>query len=141
MHHSSNQTDVRTSPHIQNEGASSASALEDHLPDLPVLTPDTTGSEGTSGNSPASLLSNFIGPSTVEAEQNLTAFHTYKAKDFPFVYIPSTITAQQLRQDRPFLMALHNDDSIEINVTATTTWQPYTTHNSAGNVAQVWTEY
>lgn len=102
-HLSSIQTNDKTSPHIQSEVASLASAWDDHLPDLPVLTPGTTDSEGTSGNSPASLLSNSVGPSPVEAEQYLTTFHTYKAKYFPFVYIPSTTTAQQLRQERPFL--------------------------------------
>ena len=102
-HHYSNQTNNKASLHIQSEGVSVASGLDDHLPDLPVLTPGTTDSEGTSGKSPVSLLSDSIGPSPVEAEQYLTTFHTYKAKYFPFVYIPSTTTAQQLRQERPFL--------------------------------------
>ncbi len=104
-HHRSNQTNNKASLHIQGERESVASGLDDHTPDLPVLTPGTTDSEGISGNSPASFLSNFIGPlpSPVEAEQYLTTFQTYKAKYFPFVYIPSTTTAQQLRQQRPFL--------------------------------------
>ena len=80
-----------------------ASGLDDHPPDLPVLTAGTIDSGGTSGKSPVSLLSDSIGPSPVEAELYLTTFHTYKAKYFPFVYIPSTTTAQQLRQERPFL--------------------------------------
>lgn len=102
-HHYSNQTNNNASLHIQGEGESVASGLDDHPPDLPVLTPGTTDSEGTSSKSPVSLHSDSIGPSPVEAEQYLTTFHTYKAKYFPFVYISSTTTAQQLRQERPFL--------------------------------------
>ena len=102
-HHSSNQTNNNASLHIQGGGESVASALDDHPSDLPLLTPETTDSESTSSKSPVSLHSNLIGPSPVEAEQYLTTFHTYKAKYFPFVYISSTTTAQQLRQERPFL--------------------------------------
>ena len=103
-HHSSSQTnDESTLPIPSSEGASVASSADDHHPGLPVFTPETTGSEGTSGNSPASFLSDSIGPSSVEAEQYLTTFYTHKAKYFPFVYISSTVTAQQLRQERPFL--------------------------------------
>lgn len=103
-HHSSGQTsDEITLPIPSSEGASVTSAADDHLPGLPVLTPETSGSEGTLGDSPASLLSDAIGPSAVEAEQYLTTFNTHKAKYFPFVYISSTVTAQQLRQERPFL--------------------------------------
>ena len=102
-HYRSNQINNNASLHIQSEGKSVASGLDDHPPDLPVLTPGATDSEGTSSKSPVSLLSNPVGPSPVEAEQYLTTFHNYKAKYFPFVYIPSTTTAQQLRQERPFL--------------------------------------
>lgn len=79
------------------------SILNDHLPDLPVLTPGTINSEGTSSNSPVSVLHDSVEPSPAEAEQYLTIFHTYKAKYFPFIYIPSITTSQQLRQERPFL--------------------------------------
>ena len=97
------QLNRKASLHIQSEGESVASGLDDHPPDLPVLTPATTDSEGTSGKVPVSLLSDSVGPSPIEAEQYLTTFHNYKAKYFPFVYIPSTTTAQQLRRERPFL--------------------------------------
>ncbi|KAI0104437.1 hypothetical protein F4814DRAFT_452551 [Daldinia grandis] len=42
-------------------------------------------------------------PSLAEAEEYLSNFKTYKLKYLPFVYIPSTTTAHQLQQDKPFL--------------------------------------
>lgn len=42
-------------------------------------------------------------PSPIEAEECLTVFNTTQLHYFPFVYIPPTTTAQQLRQERPFL--------------------------------------
>ncbi|MCJ1399412.1 hypothetical protein MMC11_002614 [Xylographa trunciseda] len=42
-------------------------------------------------------------PSLVEAEEYLLNFQTYKSKYFPFIYIPASTSAQQLRQERPFL--------------------------------------
>lgn len=99
-HHSSVRTNNKTTPHSQTEGGSVTSVSNDYPPDLPVLTPGTTGSEGSS---PASVYYDAVEPSPVEAEEYLTSFHTYKSKYFPFVYISSTTTAQQLRQERPFL--------------------------------------
>ncbi|KAJ5591583.1 uncharacterized protein N7459_001952 [Penicillium hispanicum] len=42
-------------------------------------------------------------PLSFEAEECLTQFRTTKARYFPFVYIPPTTTAQDLRQEKPFL--------------------------------------
>jgi hypothetical protein len=42
-------------------------------------------------------------PSPIEAEECLTHFRTYKSRYFPFVHIPSTTSAKQLQQERPFL--------------------------------------
>lgn len=53
-------------------------------------------------DSSASFLYDAVEPSPVEAEEHLTIFHTHKSKYFPFVYVPSTTTAQQLRQEQPF---------------------------------------
>ena len=78
------------------------SVLDGHRLNLPILIAGTTDFEGTSSNS-ASVLRDAIEPSPLEAEEYLTLFHTYKSTYFPFVHIPPTITAQQLRQERPFL--------------------------------------
>ncbi len=102
-HLSNVRTNDETSPRSQTEGGSVKSVLNDYPPNLPVLTPGTTDSEGTSCNSPASVLHDAVEPSPVEAEEYLSTFRTHKSKYFPFVYIPSTTTAQQLRQERPFL--------------------------------------
>ena len=42
-------------------------------------------------------------PLLMEAEACLTNFQIYKSKLFAFVCNPSTVNAQQLRQERPFL--------------------------------------
>ena len=38
-----------------------------------------------------------------EAEEYLVTFQTYRSKYLPFISIPSTTTAKQLQQERPFL--------------------------------------
>lgn len=69
-----------------------------------VLTPPTDGSTGSPNNhQPYGLLDTDSEPSPVEAESYLINFQTCKSKYFPFIYIPSTTTAQDLRQERPFL--------------------------------------
>lgn len=102
-HHSSVRTNDKTSPYSQTEEGSVMSVLNDSLPDLPALIPGTTSSEDTSCNSPASGLYDVVEPSPIEAEEYLSIFHIHKSKYFPFVHIPSTTTAQQLRQERPVL--------------------------------------
>jgi hypothetical protein len=69
-----------------------------------VLTPDTDDGIAASYNLPPSGFRRTDGqPSPAEAEEYLINFQTNNSKYFPFVYIPSTTTAQQLRQERPFL--------------------------------------
>ena len=102
-HLSTIQTNNATSPHIQTEKESVTGVLDYNPHNLQTLTPSISGSEDTSRNSLAPVLPCLIEPSLIEAEDYLTFFKSYKSKYFPFVYIPSTTTAQQLRQERPFL--------------------------------------
>lgn len=65
-------------------------------------TPGTSAFDSSTG-SPAD---NFVcpyEPTLPEAEENLKIFLTKQLKYFPFVYISPTTTAEQLRQERPFL--------------------------------------
>ena len=75
----------------------------DYPPYPTLLTPTTTGSESTFHHSPASGVPGGFEPSLHEAEEFLRIFRTQKSKYFPFIYIPSTTSAQQLFQERPFL--------------------------------------
>ena len=94
---------------IQAEDATSsqdrgrqARNLDDHFSSLSTSTSARTTAEDTlTHSSPDSF--DAAEPSPLEAEEYLTLFHTYKSMYFPFVFIPSTTTAQQLRQERPFL--------------------------------------
>ena len=99
-HHSNVRTTDNTSPYSQTERSSVKSVLD---PNLPILTPGKPDSEGTLSNSSVAVPYDAVEPSPVDAEEHLTIFHTHKSKYFPFVYIPSTTTAQQLREERPFL--------------------------------------
>ena len=102
-HHSSVRTNEKPSPHSQTDTGSTTSVLNDQLPNPPVLTPGSVESQGTLSNSSPSLLRDTIEPSPLEAEQCLTIFRIHKSEYFPFVHIPPTTTANQLRQERPFL--------------------------------------
>ena len=102
-HLSSTGPDDKTSPNSQSEGRSVPSVLDGSLSESPVLVPRMTDSESTLSNSPGSVLHDSVEPSSIEAEQYLTIFRAHKAKYFPFVYVPPTTTAKQLRQTRPFL--------------------------------------
>ena len=102
-HHSNVRTNDKTSLYRQTERSSVKSVLDDYLPNLPILTPGKPVSEGTMSNSSAAVPYDAVEPSPVDAEEYLTIFHTHKSKYFPFVYVPSTTTAQQLREERPFL--------------------------------------
>ena len=86
-----------------NHPTSVTSALDEGLPNLRVLTPETTTSEGSISSPPTTALHDTLQPSPTEAEQYLSTFKTYKARYFPFIHVPSTTTPQQLRQERPFL--------------------------------------
>ncbi len=101
--HSNVRTNNETSPYSRTERGSVTSVLDDYPSNLPVLTPEKSDSEGTLSSSSAAVPHDAVEPSPFEAEEYLTAFRTHKSKYFPFLYIPSTITAQQLHQQRPFL--------------------------------------
>lgn len=71
---------------------------------LQALTPATDDYLDNSYSLPSSIFHEISGePSPVEAEEYLTHFQTHKSKFLPFVNIPSTINAKQLRQEQPFL--------------------------------------
>ena len=95
---------ANTSTQSQSERALIPSSSNDCIHNVPVLTPATEYSTGSSCSLPPSDFRDPGGePSPVEAEEYLINFRTYKLKYFPFIYIPSTTRAQQLRQERPFL--------------------------------------
>ena len=75
----------------------------DYPPDPTLLTPATTDSDSTFRHFPTSGVPGGFEPSLYEAEEFLKIFRTQKSKYFPFVHIPSTTSAQQLHQERPFL--------------------------------------
>ena len=90
-------------PGSLNGSRSVTTFLNDCPPDPPALTRGLVAVEHTLSNVQAPFGHEASEPSPVEAEQYLSFFCTYKAKYFPFVYIPPTTTAQQLRQKKPFL--------------------------------------
>ena len=102
-HHSSVRTNDKSSPPNQTDIESTTSVVDDQLPNSPVLTPGSIESQGTLSNSSPSLLRDTVETSSLEAEQCLTIFRIHKSEYFPFVHIPPTTTANQLRQERPFL--------------------------------------
>ena len=69
---------------------------------VPVMTPSTDDSIRSSNNL---QVYDFFdsGSSIAKAEAYLIDFQTYKAKYIPYVHIPLTTTAQELRRERPFL--------------------------------------
>ena len=102
-HHSSVRTNDKSSPHSQIDIGSTTSVLDDQLPNPPVLTPGSNESQGNLSDSSPNLLRDTVEPSPLEADQCLTIFRIHKSEYFPFVHIPPTTTANQLRQERPFL--------------------------------------
>ncbi|KAI0843906.1 hypothetical protein F5Y00DRAFT_249993 [Daldinia vernicosa] len=84
------QADLNGHPHHQSNEGSPSTDPNDHIHNIMSQTtdPDYTVS---------------YEPSLAEAEEYLSNFKTYKLKYFPFVYIPSTTTAHQLQQEKPFL--------------------------------------
>ncbi|KAK9310998.1 Zn(II)2Cys6 transcription factor [Lipomyces starkeyi] len=100
-------TELETSP---NGDSSYGKIREDpigntnsHASYSAMFTPATSRPETILVGSPASSTSSDFDPSLIEAEEFLFHFRTQKSKYAPFVHIPSTMTAQQLRQERPFL--------------------------------------
>lgn len=96
------QVNSTTPSHGQIEGSRNGVSC-DFLPDPTPLISSTTGSESPSCHSLTSAVPCAFEPSPYEAEEYLGIFRTQKSKYFPFIYIPSTISAQQLLQERPFL--------------------------------------
>lgn len=88
-YHSTVPISNETSPSGQTETESLVRAVGDRVREHSELT--------------TAIGEDAVEPSLAEAEMCLTAFRVYKAKYFPFVHIPSSITAQQLRSERPFL--------------------------------------
>ncbi|KAI9681082.1 MAG: hypothetical protein M1822_007156 [Bathelium mastoideum] len=93
-----------TPPRSGSEKGSVSSSSNGNIHHVPVLT-SATDDCLTSSYSAVSSDVHDLGPesSLLEAEEYLTHFQTYKLKYFPIIYLPSTTTAQQLRQERPFL--------------------------------------
>ena len=102
-HYNSVRTNDKSSPYSQTNTSPTTSVLDDQLPDPPLLATGRIESQGTLSNSSPSLLRDTVEPSALEAEQCLTIFRDHKTEYFPFVHIPPTTTADQLRQERPFL--------------------------------------
>lgn len=84
--------------HDNNIQANSTTSPNSTLP-----TPATPGSESPSYHSPKSPVPCASEPSPYEAEEYLRIFRTQRSKYFPFIYIPSTTSAQHLLRERPFL--------------------------------------
>lgn len=79
-----------------------SSSLNGYKQSVPMLTPPTD--ESIASSHPSPVFQDISGePSPAEAEECLISFKKYNSKYFPFVYIPSAITARELQQERPFL--------------------------------------
>lgn len=92
------------------------------------LHPPTVGPDGSyvvSGTRskiyhyPENALSNGLEPSPEEAEEYLNIFRPHMAAYFPFILVPETRTALELRRDRPFLwlciMSIASKSSVQQN--------------------------
>ncbi|KAK9235751.1 Zn(II)2Cys6 transcription factor [Lipomyces kononenkoae] len=79
-----------------------SSDLNSYMPTATQLTPETNSLDSPSDHSSASSVREFA-LTLAQAEEYLTAFKNQKSKYFPFIYIPATTTAEQLRLQRPFL--------------------------------------
>ncbi|GAD91479.1 glucose-methanol-choline (gmc) oxidoreductase [Paecilomyces variotii No. 5] len=76
--------------------------LRNNLSNRTVLPPATVGLERLSSQSPSAAALCELGPSMEEDEDNLERFRSKYLKYYPFTWIPSSTTAQQLRHDRPY---------------------------------------
>lgn len=91
--------------------------LDNHMPSATTqLTPETNSLEYPGDHSSRSSIGDFSLTLT-QAEKNPTAFKNQKSKYFPFIYIPATTTAEQLRLQRPFLytciMAISSQPTVQ----------------------------
>ena len=97
------RVDDETPPSGHYEGGSVTRVTSDCLPNVPVVPLGKTVAEMASNTDSESIIYDAAEPPPVVAEEYLATFHAYKTKYFPFVYIPPTTTARQLRQERSFL--------------------------------------
>ena len=102
-YHSSVRTNDKSSPYSQSNISSTTNVLDDQLPNPPILATGSNESQGTASMSSPSLRRDTDEPSPLEAEQCLTIFRSHKIEYFPFLHIPPTTNANQLRRERPFL--------------------------------------
>ena len=72
------------------------------LPDS-VFTPAASSSSGSASANPLSLIHPTLEPSAEDAELYLDRFRTGFVKHLPFIVISPSMTAYQLRQERPYL--------------------------------------
>lgn len=63
----------------------------------------SSGTRSTIYHSPKNSLISGVEPSSDEAEECLNIFRTHMMTYFPFIIIPGSSTAHELRHDRPFL--------------------------------------
>ena len=94
-------------PHaIQRLGSSRPSTNGLRL-NSPTIAPDAayvnSGTRSTIYHCPESSLTNSFEPTPDEAEDYLKRFRPNITTYFPFILVPKSTTAQELRRDRPFL--------------------------------------
>lgn len=83
-----------------NGGEPATKQLPENRPTLSITTPAATESDLSNSRY---AFGDAAESSPIEAEETLSLFNTCRATNFPFVFIPATTTAQQLRQEKPFL--------------------------------------
>lgn len=87
----------------QYTGSPLTSTLNNYVSNMPLHTPETSGTESTTSNTSPRSVHDIHEPTPAEAEEFLTSFCATKMNYFPFVYIPASTSAQQLREEKPFL--------------------------------------
>ena len=97
------QSSVNSPTYSPSERGMVSNSSNAHMQSLPLLTPAISNSTVSSDYLPRSGFPDTEEPSPAEAEECLLHFRKYKSKYVPFIYIPLTTNAQQLRQERPFL--------------------------------------
>lgn len=109
---------MRETPHPSTAAASAVLTPSSGYPSAyPASVPSSECEESSTATSSAKVPSRPVTPapsqaaahgglqrlSAIEEEQYLHTFRTLILPQFPFIYLPSSITAQQLHQHRPFL--------------------------------------
>jgi hypothetical protein len=88
---------------MPNQGVAYPGADLGLHPPIPTLATPNVASTSTAHNSPMAYSPYLFESSLKEADESLKIFRTYKLKHFPFIVLPASITAQELRRERPFL--------------------------------------